>query len=55
VVFLIEYEWNKELWWVPAEDMKEVAPAGGRKKPLPIDSVLVKRMNQMTDWTNVRN
>ena len=32
---LIEYEWNKELWWVPAEDVKEVAPAGGRKKPTP--------------------
>ena len=52
---LIEYEWNKELWWVPAEDVKEVVPAGGRKKTLPIDSVLVKRMNQMTDRTNVRN
>ena len=32
---LIEYEWNKELWWVPAEDVKEVVPAGGRKKPTP--------------------
>ena len=32
---LIEYEWNKELWWVPAEDVKEVVPAGGRNKTAP--------------------
>ena len=29
---LIEYECNKELWWVPDEDVKEVVPAGGRNK-----------------------
>ena len=27
---LIEYEWNKELLWVPPEDVKEVVPVGGR-------------------------
>ena len=53
---LIQYiNWNKEIWWVPAEEVKELAPAGGKKKTLPIDSILVKRMNQMTDRANVRN
>ena len=29
---LVKYEWNKELWWKPAEDVKELVPEGGRNK-----------------------
>ena len=23
---LVKYEWNKEIWWVSAEDVKELVP-----------------------------
>jgi len=32
---LVKYEWNKELWWKPAEDVKELVPEGGRNKTAP--------------------
>ena len=32
---LVKYEWNKELWWVSAEDVKELVPEGGRNKTAP--------------------
>jgi hypothetical protein len=32
---LVEYEWNKEIWWVPTEDVKELVPEGGRNKIAP--------------------
>ena len=32
---LVKYEWNKELWWKPAEDVKELVPEGGRNKTPP--------------------
>ena len=52
---LVKYEWNKELWWKPAEDVKELVPEGGRNKTPPTDSVPVKRTNQITDGTNQKN
>ena len=28
---LVKYEWNKEIWWVLVEDVKELVPEGGKK------------------------
>jgi len=32
---LIEYDWNNQIWWVPADDVKEYIPEGGRNKTAP--------------------
>ena len=32
---LIEYDWNNQIWWVPADDVKEYITEGGRNKTAP--------------------